>query len=95
MESTKLPNYGRRCAPGTSVSDDKLTWTFTLRDGLMFHDGEKVLAKDCVMSLRRWGSRDLFGQVLMAATNDVVTTSAQGSTARCLKACSGTTSAFA
>src|SRR5271169_5318435 len=60
------------CA-GHELSDDKLTWTFTLRDGLMFHDGEKVLAKDCVMSLRRWGSRDSFGQVLMAATNDIVT----------------------
>ena len=59
------------CA-GHELSQDKLTWTFTLRDGLMFHDGTKVLAKDCVMSLRRWGSRDSFGQVLMAATNDIV-----------------------
>src|SRR5262245_24079225 len=41
------------CA-GYELSDDKLAWTFTLRDGLMFHDGEKVLAKDCVTSLRRW-----------------------------------------
>src|SRR5579863_9616430 len=40
------------CA-GHELSDDKLTWTFTLRDGLMFHDNEKVLAKDCVMSLLR------------------------------------------
>src|SRR3954468_23270616 len=29
------------CA-GHELSDDKLTWTFALRDGLMFHDGEKV-----------------------------------------------------
>ena len=49
------------CA-GHELSDDQLTWTFTLRDGLMFHDGEKVLAKDCIMSLRRWGSRNSFGQ---------------------------------
>jgi peptide/nickel transport system substrate-binding protein len=56
---------------GHELSDDKLTWTFTLRDGLLFHDGEKVLARDCVMSLRRWGSRDSFGQVLMAATREV------------------------
>src|SRR5215831_19017564 len=59
------------CA-GHELSDDKLTWTFVLRDGLMFHDGGKVLAKDCVMSLRRWGDRDSFGQALMAATNDIV-----------------------
>ena len=59
------------CA-GHELSDDKLTWTFTLRDGLMFHDGEKVLAKDCVMSLRRWESHNSFGQVLTAATDDIV-----------------------
>lgn len=58
------------CA-GHEVSADGLTWTFTLRDGLTFHDGERVLAKDCAMSVRRWGSRDSFGQPLMAATNDI------------------------
>ena len=31
------------CA-GHEVSYDKLTWTFTLRDGLLFHDNEKVRA---------------------------------------------------
>ena len=31
-----------------SVSDDKLTWTFTLRDGLEWHDGAPVTAEDCV-----------------------------------------------
>ena len=60
------------CA-GHDVSADGLTWTFTLRDGLTFHDGERVLAKDCAMSVRRWGSRDLFGQPLLAATNDIET----------------------
>ena len=56
---------------GHDVSADHLTWTFTLRDGLTFHDGEKVLARDCAMSLRRWGSRDSFGQPLMAAAHDI------------------------
>ena len=55
------------CA-GHDVSADGLTWTFTLRDGLTFHDGERVLAKDCAMSVRRWGSRNSFGQPLLAAT---------------------------
>jgi peptide/nickel transport system substrate-binding protein len=59
------------CA-GHDVSADELTWTFTLRDGLAFHDNEKVLARDCVMSLRRWASRDSFGQQLSAATNEIV-----------------------
>jgi peptide/nickel transport system substrate-binding protein len=60
-------------AEGHTVSSDQLTWTFTLREGLKFHDGEKVLAKDCAQSLRRWGSRDSFGQVLMKYVNEIVT----------------------
>src|SRR5262249_25490719 len=35
------------------VSADKLIWTFTLRDGLAWHDGAPVTAADCVASLRR------------------------------------------
>ena len=37
---------------------DGLTWTFRLRPGLKFHDGEPVLAKDVVASLDRWAARD-------------------------------------
>src|SRR3954452_22702918 len=59
------------CA-GHDVSADELTWTFTLRDGLAFHDGEKVLARDCVMSLKRWASRDSFGQQLTRVANEIV-----------------------
>src|SRR3954449_13246099 len=29
-----------------TVSDDKLTWTFTLRDGLEWHDGAPVTSED-------------------------------------------------
>ncbi|HTB39817.1 MAG TPA: ABC transporter substrate-binding protein, partial [Reyranella sp.] len=47
------------------VSADKLTWTFTLRDGLEWHDGKPVVAEDCVASLKRWGARDPMGQKLM------------------------------
>ena len=36
------------------ISDDKLTYTFTLRDGLKWHDGKPVTAEDCVASLKRW-----------------------------------------
>jgi peptide/nickel transport system substrate-binding protein len=50
------------------VSDDKLTYTFTLRDGLKFHDGQPVRATDIVASLQRWGQRnDAYGQSLLAA----------------------------
>jgi peptide/nickel transport system substrate-binding protein len=59
-----------------TVSPDKLTWTFTLRDGLKFHDGQPVTAEDCVASLRRWGPKDGLGRMLMAATKSLEATDA-------------------
>src|SRR3954468_25044179 len=50
------------------VSDDKLTYTLTLRDGLKWHDGTDVTAEDCVASLKRWGRNDGMGQKLMDFT---------------------------
>ena len=47
-----------------NVSKDNLTWTFTLRDGLEFHDGKPVTSEDVVASIKRWSSRDSFGSVL-------------------------------
>jgi peptide/nickel transport system substrate-binding protein len=49
---------------GHEVSSDALTWTFKLRPGLKFHDGEPVRANDVVASLNRWTVRDTMGQVL-------------------------------
>src|ERR1700743_1158852 len=53
------------------VSDDKLTYTFTLRDGLKWHDGAPVTAEDCVASLKRWGKVDSMGQKLMDFTASI------------------------
>ena len=53
------------------VSPDKLTWTFTLRDGLEWHDGKPVTAEDCVASIKRWGARDSMGQKLMGVVTDL------------------------
>ena len=53
------------------VSDDKLTYTFTLRDGLKWHDGKPVTAEDCVASLKRWGKNDGMGQKLMDFTASI------------------------
>jgi len=47
-----------------SVSKDALAWTFTLRDGLEFHDGKPVTSTDVVASIKRWSSRDTFGGVM-------------------------------
>ncbi|MFL5221313.1 MAG: ABC transporter substrate-binding protein [Microvirga sp.] len=48
------------------VSPDKRTWTFVLRDGLAWHDGQPVTAEDCIASLKRWGARDTMGQKLLS-----------------------------
>src|SRR5580700_1287506 len=56
---------------GYEVSDDKLTWTFTLRDGLLFHDNAPVRGIDCVTSIARWSKRDPFGQQLALQTNEM------------------------
>lgn len=51
---------------GYKVSDDGLTYSFTLREGLQFHDGQPVTAEDAVASIKRWGSRDTMGLLLMS-----------------------------
>jgi peptide/nickel transport system substrate-binding protein len=46
-------------------SADKKTFKFTLREGLVWHDGKPVTAEDCIASIKRWGARDSLGQKLM------------------------------
>jgi peptide/nickel transport system substrate-binding protein len=58
-------------AEGAVSEDDGKTWRITLRPDLLFHDDTKVLARDCVASIRRWGARDGFGQALIAATDEI------------------------
>ncbi len=58
-----------------TVSDDKLNWEFRLRDGLAFHDGQKVGAADVIASLKRWGVRnDTYGQPMLAAASAIEAT---------------------
>ncbi|KGJ21406.1 ABC transporter substrate-binding protein [Paracoccus sanguinis] len=57
-----------------TVSDDKLTYTFTLRDGLKFHDGAPVTAADAVASLERWAKKDAGGQIIMDKTASLTAT---------------------
>jgi peptide/nickel transport system substrate-binding protein len=51
---------------GHTIEDDGKLWTFTLRDGLRFTDGEPVRGRDCVASIKRWAARDPMGQALLA-----------------------------
>ena len=56
---------------GHVVADDGKRWTLTLRDGLTWHDGEKVTSRDCVASIRRWARRDALGGALLDATDEL------------------------
>jgi peptide/nickel transport system substrate-binding protein len=58
-------------AEGMTVESDGKLVRITLREGLKWHDGERVLARDCAASIQRWGKRDAFGQTLMAATDEL------------------------
>lgn len=60
-----------------SVSKDNLTWTFSLRDGLEFHDGKAVTSEDAVASIKRWASRDSFGGVLAKSVDNYATPDAK------------------
>lgn len=57
-------------AEGHEVSADGLIWRIKLRQGLKFHDGEPVRARDCAASLARWSKRDAFGQILAMSVDE-------------------------
>src|SRR5438093_2436616 len=55
----------------SEVSADKLSYTMTLRDGLVWHDGKPVTAEDCVASIKRWAAKDSMGQKMMSFVKDI------------------------
>jgi peptide/nickel transport system substrate-binding protein len=61
----------RQMVEAEEVSPDGLTWTFRLRPGLKFHDGDKVLAKDAVASINRWAAREPMGLMIKAIENEL------------------------
>ena len=54
-----------------TVSADRLTWTFTLRDGLEFHDGQPVTTTDVIASLKRWAERDSMAQQMWTRVAEI------------------------
>lgn len=56
---------------GHTLENDGKLWTFTLREGLRFTDGEPVRGRDCVASIKRWAARDPMGQALMERVSDM------------------------
>lgn len=61
-------------AAGMITDDGGKLVRIGLREGLKFHDGTPVLARDCVASIQRWAKRDTFGQTLMAVTDELTAT---------------------
>src|SRR5262249_40826682 len=68
IDETLTPQ--RQMVEAEEVSSEGLTWTFRLRPGLKWHDGEPVLSKDIVASLARWAVRDSMGQMILAIQNE-------------------------
>ncbi|WP_369127894.1 ABC transporter substrate-binding protein [Paracraurococcus ruber] len=64
-------NIRPQMVEGHAVEDNGLRWTFTLREGLRFHDGEPVRARDCTASIARWARRDALGQKLTSLTAEM------------------------
>jgi peptide/nickel transport system substrate-binding protein len=56
---------------GYEMSTDELTWTFTLREDLKFHDNEPVRAIDCTASITRWAVKNPLGQTLTVRTHEM------------------------
>lgn len=71
IDHTQTPKP--QMAEGHTVSDDGRVWDIKLREGLKFHDGEPVLARDAAASLKRWSARDVYGQVLGAFVEEFTT----------------------
>src|ERR1700730_3580292 len=70
VDSTLMPR--RQMVESEDLSADGLTWTFRLRPGMTFHDGEPVRAKDAVASINRWCARDPMGQMIKGLANELV-----------------------
>jgi peptide/nickel transport system substrate-binding protein len=61
-------------------SPDKLTFTFTLREGLFWHDGAPVAAEDCIASIKRWAAKDTLGQKVMTFVDAITAQDARSFT---------------
>jgi len=54
-----------------TVSQDGLTYTFKLRQGVKFHNGKEMTSEDVVPSLKRWGQRSIRGRPLFASVAEL------------------------
>jgi peptide/nickel transport system substrate-binding protein len=54
-----------------TVSEDKLVWSFRLREGMKWHDGQPVTAHDVIPSIKRWTEKDTLGGLLAKSTKEM------------------------
>jgi peptide/nickel transport system substrate-binding protein len=59
-------------AESHTMSDDQLTHTVTLRQGVPFHNGEELKAQDVIASFERWSALSGLGGNLKDASEEVV-----------------------
>ena len=52
-------------AESWTTSEDGRSWTFTIRDGVLFHNGEQLTAADVAASLNRWKTVTARAQTLL------------------------------
>src|SRR6476661_6057179 len=64
-------NVQPQMVEGALVENDGKQWDLTLRDGLAFHDGTPVLARDCITTIQRFAKRYPFGEALMVRTDEL------------------------
>ena len=56
-----------------TASPDGLTWTFTMRPGMIFSDGTPITARDAAASLERWSKRKASGTTMRARMAAITT----------------------
>ncbi len=70
MDMTLTPRP--QMVEGAIIEDDGRRWRLVLREGLQFHDGEKVRAADAAASVRAWmRTSDAFGRKIASVTDAI------------------------
>jgi peptide/nickel transport system substrate-binding protein len=71
LATDKTNNIQPQMAEKWTASPDGKTYTFTLRQGLKWHDGQPVKSEDCIPSIRRWAEQDKMGQIMLSLISDM------------------------
>ena len=64
-------NVQPQMVAGDTTENDGKLWELTLREGMRFHDGTRVLARDCVATIQRFTKRNPFGQAMMKRVDEI------------------------